>query len=168
MGSTTSKGYPFPVGTDRVMDGDDAIRALAEAVDSDSRTSKATTLGQSLTAQANNWVSWNAAAPNECELTKTNAYTWTVTLAGIYVVSAFALTTGFQAIGARSYMQLVMGPAANAWTARASFAGENTCAPALVAPLAVGDTITFMCVPNAGTSIAAGTGILTVARLGRT
>lgn len=33
MGSTTTKGYPFPVGTDRVMDGDDAIKALAEKVD---------------------------------------------------------------------------------------------------------------------------------------
>ena len=33
MGSTTAKGYPYPVGTDRVMDGDNAIQALAEAVD---------------------------------------------------------------------------------------------------------------------------------------
>lgn len=33
MGSTTSKGYPYPVGTDRVMDGDDAIKSLAEKVD---------------------------------------------------------------------------------------------------------------------------------------
>jgi hypothetical protein len=33
MGSVTPKGYPYPVGTDRVMDGDDAIKALATAVD---------------------------------------------------------------------------------------------------------------------------------------
>ncbi len=33
MGSQTAKGYPYPVGTDRVMDGDDAIKALATAVD---------------------------------------------------------------------------------------------------------------------------------------
>lgn len=33
MGSQTAKGYPYPLGTDRVMDGDDAIKALAEAVD---------------------------------------------------------------------------------------------------------------------------------------
>src|SRR5262245_8593149 len=32
--ATTTKGFPYPVGTDRVMDGDDAIKALAEAVDS--------------------------------------------------------------------------------------------------------------------------------------
>jgi hypothetical protein len=30
--ATNSKGYPYPVGTDRVMDGDDAIKALADAV----------------------------------------------------------------------------------------------------------------------------------------
>lgn len=33
MPSTTPKGFPFPVGTDRVMDGDDAIQALAEFID---------------------------------------------------------------------------------------------------------------------------------------
>jgi len=33
MGSQTAHGYPYPVGTDRVMDGDDAIRALAEKID---------------------------------------------------------------------------------------------------------------------------------------
>lgn len=33
MGDVTTHGLPFPVGTDRVMDGDDAIQALAEAVD---------------------------------------------------------------------------------------------------------------------------------------
>lgn len=30
---TTSKGYPYPEGTDLVVDGDDAIEALAEAID---------------------------------------------------------------------------------------------------------------------------------------
>lgn len=33
MPANTAKGYPYPVGTDRVMDGDDAIKALAETVD---------------------------------------------------------------------------------------------------------------------------------------
>lgn len=32
--ATTTRGYPYPVGTDRVMDGDDAIHALASSVDS--------------------------------------------------------------------------------------------------------------------------------------
>jgi hypothetical protein len=31
--ATTPKGYPYPLGTDRVMDGDDVIHELAEAVD---------------------------------------------------------------------------------------------------------------------------------------
>lgn len=33
MGGTTGHGLPFPTGTDRVMDGDNAIEALARAVD---------------------------------------------------------------------------------------------------------------------------------------
>jgi hypothetical protein len=34
MTGTTAKGYPYPTGTDRVMDGDNAIQALAEKVES--------------------------------------------------------------------------------------------------------------------------------------
>lgn len=33
MPAATTKGYPYPVGTDRVMDGDDAIKNLAQKVD---------------------------------------------------------------------------------------------------------------------------------------
>lgn len=33
MPANTAKGYPYPLGTDRLMDGDDAIKALAEAID---------------------------------------------------------------------------------------------------------------------------------------
>lgn len=31
--ATTAHGYPYPLGTDRVMDGDDVIHALADAID---------------------------------------------------------------------------------------------------------------------------------------
>lgn len=31
--ATTPKGYPYPLGTDRVMDGDNVVQALATAVD---------------------------------------------------------------------------------------------------------------------------------------
>ena len=33
MGGTTTHGLPYPLGSDRVADGDDSIKALAEAVD---------------------------------------------------------------------------------------------------------------------------------------
>lgn len=33
MPANTPKGYPYPLGTDRLADGDDAIHALATAVD---------------------------------------------------------------------------------------------------------------------------------------
>jgi hypothetical protein len=32
---TTSRGFPYPDGDDRVIDGDDAMQALAEAVDTE-------------------------------------------------------------------------------------------------------------------------------------
>src|SRR5262245_5861821 len=32
-GNTTTKNLPYPLGTDRVMDGDDIIKGLANAVD---------------------------------------------------------------------------------------------------------------------------------------
>jgi hypothetical protein len=35
MGGMTAHGFPFPTGSDRVMDGDNAIQALAEKVDSE-------------------------------------------------------------------------------------------------------------------------------------
>jgi hypothetical protein len=33
MPANTPRGYPYPLGTDRVMDGDDAIHNLATAID---------------------------------------------------------------------------------------------------------------------------------------
>lgn len=33
MPANTTRGWPYPLGTDRVMDGDDAIRAIAEKLD---------------------------------------------------------------------------------------------------------------------------------------
>lgn len=39
MPATTAKGYPYPLGTDRLMDGDDAIKNLATAMDTKSGVS---------------------------------------------------------------------------------------------------------------------------------
>lgn len=175
MGSSTPKGYPYPVGTDLVMDGDNAMQALAEAVDSTALITRATTVGQSLVAGTGtvNWVSWNAAVINECALTKTSAHLWTVTLPGIYVVSAVAFTTGFQTATApsRSFMQLHVTDAAGGsgvMTDRSGFEGENTTGMTTMADLKPGATIALTVQPHGGTSVAANTGILTVARLGRT
>jgi hypothetical protein len=53
MPSTTAHGYPYPVGTDRVTDGDNAIQALAERID--------TTLGAIASGVAN--VTFPGAVP---------------------------------------------------------------------------------------------------------
>lgn len=57
MGDNTTHGYPYPVGTDRVMDGDDAIQALAEAVDTKLGVSAAGTF----TIASNGSAQWTTA-----------------------------------------------------------------------------------------------------------
>jgi hypothetical protein len=56
MGSQTAKGYPYPVGSDRVMDGDNAIQALAEAVDTRTGVSASGTATISISAAASGSV----------------------------------------------------------------------------------------------------------------
>lgn len=51
MGSTTTDGLPYPVGTDRVMDGDNAMQALAEALTG--RSARVATGVASITGAAN-------------------------------------------------------------------------------------------------------------------
>lgn len=43
MPANTPKGYPYPLGTDRLMDGDDSIHSLATAVDTNLGTGAAGT-----------------------------------------------------------------------------------------------------------------------------
>jgi hypothetical protein len=166
MGSTTTKGYPYPVGTDRVMDGDDAIKALAEAVDSDSAFTRATTLGQTLVAATANNISWNAASPNGCELTKTSAYQWTVTVAGLYVVTAVVQLGAFQPSGTRAYIGLSAGPGVTYYQ-RDVMSGENTATTTMLNALAPGDQIIVTLFPNTATGTVSNAGFLHVARLGR-
>lgn len=161
MPSTTTKGYPFPVGTDRVMDGDNAIQALAEAVDADLSIMKCITLGQSVAAGAVTSVSWAAATENGPALTKTSASVWTVTQAGIYVVSA-QVSGATQA--SRAHLELWAGN----YSARSVSTGENRGAAALVQRLIVGDTIRADVFWTTAASVTAGGGgYLNVARIGR-
>ena len=50
MPANTTKGYPYPLGTDRIMDGDDAIKNLAQAMDTKSGISAAGTVTIPFTA----------------------------------------------------------------------------------------------------------------------
>lgn len=77
----TPGGFPYPVGTDRVMDGDDAIKALAEALDP--RTVKAIATGSITVATTGTPATgsvtvtfpvgrFSAAAPTQASLTSLN------------------------------------------------------------------------------------------------
>lgn len=50
MPANTTHGYPYPLGTDRVMDGDDAIHNLASAVDEKLRVTASGSINVTLTA----------------------------------------------------------------------------------------------------------------------
>lgn len=165
MATTTAKGYPYPVGTDRVMDGDDAIKALAEALDADAtQVTRALTTGQGpLVVNTSTPILWDAPTQNGAALTKTSTSVFTVTRAGLYVIAACAITTGFTSSGARAYEAL----AAGMYVSRQVFAGENQATPVLVCPLVAGDTISLNILCQSATNIAAGTGFLIVARCGR-
>lgn len=60
--ATTPNGLPYPVGTDRVMDGDDAIRALALGVDNGTEVTTNITLlaaggsGVATFRRRNGWI----------------------------------------------------------------------------------------------------------------
>lgn len=68
MGSTTNLALPYPEGTDFVIDGDDAIQALAEAADADSvQWAKLAQSGTQNFLDSNpEAVEWT---PGSCELT---------------------------------------------------------------------------------------------------
>jgi hypothetical protein len=165
--ASTIKGYPYPVGTDRVMDGDNAIQALAEAVEADACLTKAATTGQSVATNQLANVSWNAPTVNTCELTKTSASVFTVTKAGLYVVSACCITSAFSPTGQRSYAQLILTVAGVQRLHRQTWMGENQTTCTIAAALGVGDTIQHTLWPVENTSIQANTGWLHVLRLGR-
>lgn len=55
MPATTTKGYPYPLGTDRLMDGDDAIHNLADAVNTKAGTLAGGVLTVPVTVNATNY-----------------------------------------------------------------------------------------------------------------
>ena len=57
MPANTAKGYPYPLGTDRVMDGDDSIHSLASAVDTRVGVAAAGTVTTAVPSALNTQVS---------------------------------------------------------------------------------------------------------------
>lgn len=97
MGGQTVHGFPYPVGTDRVMDGDDAIKALAEKID----TLLATDLvqGGTIAAVTSTATSWSgsvtfpvpyAGTPTSIVITGQSASATVV-----WMVNGAGATTGF-------------------------------------------------------------------------
>lgn len=167
MGSTTTRGYPYPVGTDRVMDGDNAMQSLAEAVDGDALVTLAVCVAgnQNIPASTVTAVNWAAASENGCALTKTNNFTWTTTLAGFYLISYQIRLVAAQPT--RGFTDLYAGNR----IARSVFTTDGTGSVTLVTRLNAGELIKCEVFGATATTVhsnANGTGTwLTVMRLGR-
>lgn len=63
MPANTPKGYPYPLGTDRLMDGDDVIHSLATAVDTMAGVFAAGSLTSSVPTALNTPVSTAVTFP---------------------------------------------------------------------------------------------------------
>jgi hypothetical protein len=160
---TTTKGYPYPEGTDRVMDGDNAIQSLAEAVDTTTAFTHALPVGQAVPATTVTAQTWQAATEDGNSLTKTSASVWTVTAAGLYVVTAAINLSASQS--GRAFLDLYVG----AKVGRAVFTADSRASCTVSCRLVVGDTIHTDLYLTTGVTTPAGTGggFLTVTRVGR-
>jgi hypothetical protein len=162
MGDTTTNGYPFPVGTDRVMDGDNAIEALAEAVDADSQFTHARAVGQSIAATTPTGIAWQPASENGCALNKPDGYTFTAPAAGIYLASVTVSISPAQT--GRAFLDLYVGTTT---AGRAIFSGDGKCVVTLVNRLIPGDSIRAEVYLTTADTLDAGDAVLNVTRVGR-
>jgi hypothetical protein len=77
----TANGFPYPVGTDPVRDGDNAIKALAEAIESHFQTKRINGAVDALGAIGANFVSPTGAAPRAVLIGKWGDDSWAPTVA---------------------------------------------------------------------------------------
>lgn len=99
MPSNNAQGYPYPVGTDRVMDGDDSIKNLADAV--------GTKVGARVVSGQNSVLLNNAASGNTAVTFPVGAFTQiprvvvavATATTGAYAIQSAVSTSGFTLTG---------------------------------------------------------------------
>lgn len=111
MGSNTTHGLPYPVGTDRLMDGDNAIQALAEALDPFNYKCQGGATWPAHTGTITAWIRFNTGGAADPNFPVTPGVTVnvdgiTVANAGLYLVTlnvgwatGSAGTTGRRGVG---------------------------------------------------------------------
>lgn len=103
--ANTTNGLPFPVGTDKVVDGDNAIRALAEAVDAN-LLPFGHVRARCTTSSSHGGAAWNLC-PLDVLADAKGAQPWVleavsrrvkVTKAGVYLIAASLTMNGTLAL----------------------------------------------------------------------
>lgn len=117
MATKTANGFPYPVGTDRVMDGDDAIRALAEYTDAKTMCWGHATKGgnQALGTNATAWFS-DLTPVQVCGGVTADASGIVVPIRGYYLVWALAHFTAANG----GHGQTILGDGAGVMYAQAT------------------------------------------------
>jgi hypothetical protein len=93
--ATTPQGLPYPLGTDRVVDGDNAIRALAEAVSSYMPVLNARQTAQQTLAGA--WALMSTALPVAAGAER-NKITWAAAAATIQTAGLYRVTVNLRMV----------------------------------------------------------------------
>lgn len=159
MGSVTTHGFPYPVGTDRVMDGDNAMQALAQYTDDffwagggKLPRCKLTTSSFIVPNNVTTQVAFNAIAYDTDAMADTVAGAIKIVHAGWYVVSAlipwFNNATGHRVSlilnsGAAGYLAQDYRPAIATTSAIATVTSEPVLLPA-------GSTVILRLLQNSG------------------
>lgn len=116
--ATNPKGYPYPLGTDRVMDGDNAIQALADAV--------AAKLGQQVATGQVQVALNNAASANAAVTFPAGVFTVVPRVvcvlaqntSQVYATSGSVTASGFTcSLIARAGAAITIGPYGVDWVA---------------------------------------------------
>jgi hypothetical protein len=110
--ATTTNGLPYPVGTDKVVDGDDAIRSLAESVDT-SLLPHGYARARCTTALSAGGGAWNLCWLDVMADQKGQQTSWTleaasrrikILKAGVFLLQAALTLNGVHAVGIATSM----------------------------------------------------------------
>lgn len=115
MPSTTTNGYPYPLGTDRVMDGDDSIHALADKVEANLKAGVlAGTVSGQIPANGTESPPVTVTLPVGRFLTPPVVVTSALSLAGaLWTTSGTTSVSSFQVA---AHSRASVGGAAYGWT----------------------------------------------------
>lgn len=162
--ATTSGGLPYPTGTDKVVDGDNAIQALAEAVEA--RFARVTARG---TVDAQSVPSGSSHQPLIVIPNDTTGFTFadnafTTLVEGAYVITGY-LSLGTLASGIASLAIYQGGTILAGQTGPATTAGGTRLSVTTARVLSVGQALTLRAFQTSGAALSVSGGNFNIMRI---